>query len=140
MKGRIMKGSEALRELDSGRADALHAECEGLEEARHDGFYVTASEALAAAVPDPKPAGAADSQGKGNEDVLAQAREALAEAQAQLDDLKKDATPAQRAKLDKAAKLLPALGGSAKKQDDFVALVLSVVDGKTLDATEGLLI
>jgi hypothetical protein len=64
--------------------------------------------------------------------------EALAAAQAQLDDLKKDATPAQRAKLDKAAKLLPALGGSAKKQDEFVALVLSVVNGKTLDATEGL--
>ena len=64
--------------------------------------------------------------------------EALAAAQVQLDDLKKDATPAQRKKLDKAEKLLPALGGSAKKQDEFVALVLSVVDGKTLDATEGL--
>jgi len=64
--------------------------------------------------------------------------EALASAQVQLDDLKKDATPAQRAKLDKAAKLLPALGGNGKKQDEFVALVLSVVDGRTLDATEGL--
>ena len=64
--------------------------------------------------------------------------EALAAAQVQLDDLKLDATPAQRKKLDKAEKLLPALGGSAKKQDEFVALVLSVVDGKTLDATEGL--
>ena len=64
--------------------------------------------------------------------------EALAAAQDQLEDLKTDATPAQRKKLDKAEKLLPALGGSAKKQDEFVSLVLSVVDGKTLDATEGL--
>ena len=64
--------------------------------------------------------------------------EALASAEAQLDDLKKDTTPAQRKKLDKAARLLPALGGNEKKQDEFVALVLSVVDGDTLDATEGL--
>ena len=64
--------------------------------------------------------------------------EAMAAAQVQLDDLRLDATPAQRKKLDKAEKLLPTLGGSGKKQDEFVALVLSVVDGSTLDATEGL--
>ena len=41
--------------------------------------------------------------------------EAMAGAEVQLDDLKKDATPAQRAKLDKAATLLPALGGNAQE-------------------------
>ena len=55
--------------------------------------------------------------------------EAMAGVERQLDDLKEGASPAQRAKLEKAATLLPALGGNAKKQDEFVALVLSVVDG-----------
>ncbi len=64
--------------------------------------------------------------------------EAMAGVQVQLDDLKQGASPAQRAKLEKAAALLPTLGGDAKKQDTFVALVLSVVDGSTLDTTEGL--
>src|SRR6185503_15926826 len=48
------------------------------------------------------------------------------------------ASKAQRATLEKAAALLPKLGGNAKNQDEFVALVLSIVDGSQLDTTEGL--
>ena len=64
--------------------------------------------------------------------------EAMADAERQLDDLKQDASPVQRAKLDKAAALLPALPGNTRKQDEFVALVLSIVDGSQLDTNEGL--
>jgi hypothetical protein len=64
--------------------------------------------------------------------------EAMAGAADQIEDLKKDEPPARRAKLDKAEALLPALAGNPKKQDEFVKLVLSIVDGSTLDATEGL--
>jgi hypothetical protein len=64
--------------------------------------------------------------------------EAMADAKRQLDELKKDASAAQRAKLEKAVALLPKLGADTKAQDRFVALVLSVVDGSTLDETEGL--
>ena len=49
-----------------------------------------------------------------------------------------DATPPQRAKLDKAIELLPALEANPKAQDEFVALVLSLLDHSTLDQTEGL--
>jgi hypothetical protein len=50
------------------------------------------------------------------------------------------ATPsvAQRAKLEKARKLLPTLEGNAKAQDEFVATVLSILDHSGLDETEGL--
>jgi hypothetical protein len=64
--------------------------------------------------------------------------EAMADAEIQLAALKHDASPAQRAKLEKAAALLPDLEGNAKAQDEFVALVLSVLDRATLDKTEGL--
>ena len=64
--------------------------------------------------------------------------EAMAGVEGQLDDLKQGASPAQRAKLEKAAALLPALPGNATKQDEFVALVLSIVNGSQLDTTEGL--
>jgi len=63
---------------------------------------------------------------------------AMAAAKAQLEDLKADATPAKRRKLDKALKLLPTLEGNVKSQNEFVALVLSVLDRSTLDKTEGL--
>ena len=64
---------------------------------------------------------------------------AMADAKAELEELKKDdATPAQRRKLDKAIKLLPKLEGNPKAQDDFVKLVWSLLDDSTLDATEGL--
>ena len=63
----------------------------------------------------------------------------MAEVRARLEKLKKeDATPPQRAKLDKAIDLLPALETNSKAQDEFVALVLSLVEHSALDKTEGL--
>ncbi len=64
--------------------------------------------------------------------------DAMMHAKAQLEELKEDASPAQRRKLDKAIKLLPTLEGDPKSQDEFVALVLSVLDRARLDETEGL--
>jgi len=64
---------------------------------------------------------------------------ALAEAKSRLEDFKRNgATPAQRRKLDKAITLLPKLEKSQKAQDDFVDLVLALLDGSPIDATEGL--
>ena len=63
---------------------------------------------------------------------------ALADAKQQLEELKMDATPAQRRSLDKAAALLPKLDGNADAQDKFVELVLSVLSRSKLDQTEGL--
>jgi hypothetical protein len=65
-------------------------------------------------------------------------QEVMAGLQAQLDDLKADATPGQRTKLDKAAALLPALAANPDAQDEFVELVLSLLNHSTLDETEGL--
>ena len=63
----------------------------------------------------------------------------MADARAQLDDLKKhDASPDQRRKLEKAIELLPALEGNTKAQDEFVALVLSLLEHSALDKTEGM--
>ena len=65
--------------------------------------------------------------------------DAMVDAKAELEELKKDdATPAQRRKLDKAIKLLPKLDGNPKAQDDFVKLVWSLLDDSPLDTTEGL--
>jgi hypothetical protein len=65
--------------------------------------------------------------------------DAMVDAKAELEELKKDdATPAQRRKLDKAIKLLPKLDGNPKAQDDFVKLVWSLLDDSPLDPTEGL--
>jgi hypothetical protein len=64
--------------------------------------------------------------------------EAMADIKARLEQLKADATVAQRAALDKAEALLPKLDGDAESQDTFVALVLSLLDQSTLDQTEGL--
>ena len=62
-----------------------------------------------------------------------------ADSKAQLEDLKKhDASPDQRPKLEKAIKLLPTLEGNPKAQDEFVTLVLSLLDHSTRDETEGL--
>jgi hypothetical protein len=63
---------------------------------------------------------------------------AMSAVKSQLNDLAADARPAQRAKLKKAAALLPKLEANRKAQDDFVSLVLSVLDRSTLDKTEGL--
>jgi hypothetical protein len=66
-------------------------------------------------------------------------REVMAEVKAQLNELKReDATPTQRRKLDKAIRLLPKLEGNPKAQDEFVELVLSLLDDSPLDTTEGL--
>ena len=64
---------------------------------------------------------------------------AMADVKAQLDDLKKhDASPDQRRKLDKAIALLPALEADTKAQDEFVELVLSLLEHSALDKTEGM--
>ena len=63
----------------------------------------------------------------------------MADSKKQLEDFKKhDATPGQRKKLDKAITLLPKLEGNPKAQDEFVKLVLSLVDDSPADSTEGL--
>ena len=64
--------------------------------------------------------------------------EAMAEARKQLEELKAGASPAHRAKLDKAIALLPKLEHDVKAQDEFVPLVLSILDHSKLDETEGL--
>jgi hypothetical protein len=64
--------------------------------------------------------------------------EAMTQARAQLDDLERGASPAHKAKLDKARQLLPSLEGNPRAQDEFVALVLSLLDHSPVDATEGL--
>jgi hypothetical protein len=57
----------------------------------------------------------------------------------QLVDLRDhDARPAERPKIDKAIALLPTLERNPDAQDEFVALVLSLLDGSALDPTEGL--
>jgi hypothetical protein len=67
------------------------------------------------------------------------ASDSLADARAQLEDMKRhDATPAQRPKLDKAIALLPDLEGNTHAQDEFVKLVLSLLDHSAPDRTEGL--
>jgi hypothetical protein len=70
---------------------------------------------------------------------LGDEQDVMADAKAQLEDLKRnDATPAQRRKLDKAIRLLPKLEGNSKAQDEFVDLVLSLLDDSPQDTTEGL--
>jgi hypothetical protein len=64
--------------------------------------------------------------------------EAKAGIEVALADLMDGASPAQRSKLKKAAALLPAMEKNLKKQDEFVALVLSMLDGSPVDPTEGL--
>jgi hypothetical protein len=71
--------------------------------------------------------------------TLRSPQEMLAEARQRLEDLKAhDATPAQRANLDKAIALLPTLAGNPTAQDEFVALVLSLLDGAARDPAEGI--
>lgn len=57
----------------------------------------------------------------------------------QLEDLRDhDARTADRPKIDQAIALLPTLENNPDAQDEFVALVLSLLDGSPLDDTEGL--
>jgi len=70
---------------------------------------------------------------------LDQGSSELEGARQQLEDLKNaDLSPEQKKKLDQAAALLPTLDASRDNQDRFVELVLSIVDDKQLDTTEGL--
>jgi len=62
----------------------------------------------------------------------------MADARQQLEELKRDASAAHRKKLDKAIALLPTLDHNPKAQDQFVELVLSLLDRSRLDKTEGL--
>jgi len=64
--------------------------------------------------------------------------QAMATATTQLEELKTDASPSEARKLDKAMRLLPTLEGNPAKQDEFVALVLSVINEADDDQTEGL--
>jgi hypothetical protein len=78
-------------------------------------------------------------EGKSGTRGLQDTSPTLADAKAQLEELKADdASPAQRRNLDKAIALLPALEKNPQAQDEFVELVLSLVDTSSEDATEGL--
>jgi hypothetical protein len=78
-------------------------------------------------------------EGKSGTRGLQDASPTLADAKAQLEELKADdASPSQRQNLDKAIALLPALENNPQAQDEFVDLVLSLVDTSSDDVTEGL--
>ena len=63
----------------------------------------------------------------------------LSQIKQQLVDLRDQfARPDQRPKIDKAIALLPTLENNPDAQDAFVPLVLSLLDGSTVDPTEGL--
>ncbi|HZL95284.1 MAG TPA: hypothetical protein VFB99_16635, partial [Vicinamibacterales bacterium] len=78
-------------------------------------------------------------EGKSGTRGLQDAAPTLADAKAQLEELKADDASAEhRRNLDRAIALLPALEQNAQAQDEFVELVLSLVDTSSEDATEGL--
>lgn len=56
----------------------------------------------------------------------------------QIEELKSEVNPEQRAKLDQARQLLPAIERDADAQNQFASLVLSVLDGRDLGAGEGM--
>jgi hypothetical protein len=63
----------------------------------------------------------------------------LEAARQQLEELRDEScSPEQQAKIDEAIQLLPALEGNVENQDQFVDLVLPLVDDGELDPTEGL--
>ncbi len=65
--------------------------------------------------------------------------EEMSDLESRLGDLiDGEATATERAAVDKARALLPALEGHQAKQDEFVALVLSLLDRDRSDGTEGL--
>jgi hypothetical protein len=61
-----------------------------------------------------------------------------ARVRAALEELRDDARPEHRPKLDRALNLLSRLENNPEVQDEFVDLVLSVLDKSNLDASEGL--
>lgn len=75
----------------------------------------------------------------GGERGLRNPEEEMAEARARLEELKAhDAHGDQKVKLQRAIDLLPALARDPKAQDQFVPLVLSLVEHAPVDRTEGL--
>ena len=67
------------------------------------------------------------------------AQAALLNAVASLEELKQDdSSAAERQNIDRAIALLPTLERNVKAQDEFVTLVLSLLDDSHLDETEGL--
>jgi hypothetical protein len=63
----------------------------------------------------------------------------LANARAELEELKEgDTSAAERQTIDRAIAMLPTLEGNPRAQDEFVALVLSLLDQSPIDETEGL--
>lgn len=56
----------------------------------------------------------------------------------QLEEMKADATEAQKVRLDKAIQLLDSVKDDPGAQDEFVKHVLSTLDDSELDATEGI--
>ena len=62
----------------------------------------------------------------------------MADVKAQLEELKHDTSPDERRKLEKAIAMLPTLEGHPKAQDQFVELVLSLIEDSALDQTEGI--
>ena len=71
---------------------------------------------------------------QGLDDAEAEKRE----VRRRLQQMKATATPAERTKIDKAIGLLDRVEGDTMVQDEFVSLVLSLLDGVNLDPTEGL--
>jgi hypothetical protein len=70
---------------------------------------------------------------------LSGAPAALAEARADLEELKQDdSSPTERRNLDRAIELLPTLENNLQAQDEFVRLVLSILDSSPIDENEGL--
>lgn len=85
-----------------------------------------------------KPFNEGDKADEGGAQSLGDAGDEMESAKAQLEQLRdEDVQPAQRATVDKAIALLPQLEDDEAKQDEFVALLLSVIDGDENDPNEG---
>jgi hypothetical protein len=70
--------------------------------------------------------------------ALVNPADAMARAEAQLDELKEEEPADKRAKIERAKALLPVLAENKAAQDEFVALVLSLVADAAPDPSEGL--
>jgi len=85
-----------------------------------------------------KPFNEGDKMDEGRAQGLGDAGDELESARAQLLQLRdEDVKPAQRATVDAAIALLPQLEDDEAKQDEFVALLLSVIDADEDDPNEG---
>jgi hypothetical protein len=80
----------------------------------------------------------ADSGAEGKVQGLGDDAAERARVRAQLEELRDDARPEEQPKLDRALNLLSRLENNPEVQDEFVDLVLSVLDKSNLDASEGL--